>query len=330
MTQNKPGRPTKVVSVPPAIDPTLDQGKIAQAVAVYQADTAAAAQEDLADLCELAADVGALRAMELTRTFVAAATVRLFQRVRESKQINKLPIRQADGTVAVATGVDDFCRLAFGRPRSTMIESAETLEALGEEAYNLASQLGLNRSALRAARALPPEKLELVRTAIVGGSTRAEVLSVIEDLALKAQQAADRANEARADLKAAEELLATKGKTIDKLHRELRRIEKLPPDEQLALLQRDLTASMNEALGAIGGLMRQAVIALRNHGDDPDAQKNVIAGTVAQVQAALVALRDEFGLPDMVGDGTPEWERWARENPLPATPTTPGAKGGKH
>lgn len=293
-------------------DESIDQPAVAGALAVMREQ----AQEDLLELLELAGDVGALRALELTRSLVAAATVRIFQKVRESKKIKDLPIRQSDGSVAMATNLDEFCRLAFGRNRAVMFEAAENLDALGEQAYEAASRLGLNRSALRATRALPPEKLEVVRAAIGNGSTKAEVLSVIEDLAEKVQQAEDTAAEAYAELKASEEVLASKNRTIDKLQRDLKRIEKLPPDEQMADLKKEATAIANDAQAAILGGVRQALIALN---DAPDsADKNVfMAGLVGQLQAQINALREEFNLPDVSTANTQrlaaEMAEWDKE-----------------
>ena len=287
-------------------DSSINQPAVASAMDAMRAQ----AQEDQLELLELASDVGAIRALDLTRALVAAATVRLFDKVRESKKIKDLPIRQPDGTVATATTVDEFCRLAFGKPRTAMIEASEALDALGEQAYEAASRLGLNRSSLRAARALPAEKLEIVRAAIAGGSTKAEVLSVIEDLAEKVEQAEAAAGEAKAELKASEEVLATKNKTIDRLQRDLKRIEQLPPDEQLAGIKKEAIDLQSETIGLVRGGLRQALIKLNDAPDD--ASKGAfMAGLVGAVYVELDALRDEFGLSLAAVDTTPEWERWA-------------------
>ena len=287
-------------------DSSINQPAVASAMDAMRAQ----AQEDQLELLELASDVGAIRALDLTRALVAAATVRLFDKVRESKKIKDLPIRQPDGTVATATTVDEFCRLAFGKPRTAMIEASEALDALGEQAYEAASRLGLNRSSLRAARALPAEKLEIVRAAIAGGSTKAEVLSVIEDLAEKVEQAEAAAGEAKAELKASEEVLATKNKTIDRLQRDLKRIEKLPPDEQLAGIKKEAIDLQSETIGLVRGGLRQALIKLNDAPDDA-SKVAFMAGLVGAVYVELDALRDEFGLSLAAIDTTPEWERWA-------------------
>ncbi len=299
-------RTPKNIEVQDVNDESIDQAAVASAMDVMRDQ----AQEEQLELLELASDVGALRALEFTRNMVAAATIRLFQKVSDSKKIKDLPIRQPDGSVATATNLDEFCRLAFGKPRSAMFEASATLEALGEQAYEAASRLGLNRSSLRAARALPSEKLEVVRLAIEGGSTKAEVLSVIEDLAEKAQQAEAAAAEAKAELKASEEVLAAKNKTIDRLQRDLKRIEKLPPDEQLAGIKKEAIGLQSETIGLVRGGLRQALIKLNDAPDDA-SKVAFMAALVGAVYVELDALREEFGLSLAAVDTTPEWERWA-------------------
>ncbi|MBF5006377.1 hypothetical protein [Diaphorobacter caeni] len=275
------------------VDTTVDQEKIEGAMVAMREQ----AQEDQLELLELASNVGALQALELTRSFVAAATVQLFDKVRESKRIKDLPIRLPDGTVAMATTVDEFCRLVFGKPRTAMVEASESLQALGETAYELASRLGLNRNAMRAARALPPEKLEVVRLAISNGSTKADVLSVIEDLAEKVEESAKALEDAKADLVAKDQVLEDKNKSIDKLKAAQKRIQAASMDDQLADLKKEATALAADAEGAIVGGLRQALLALSRHGEI-DSQNVFMSGLVGQVQAQLTALRGEFDLPD--------------------------------
>ena len=294
----------KPTPAPESKEPPMNEALIRQDFQVLDAGRAllqAEAQEELAQICELAGDVRGIQMADVTVNFLAAARIRLFDRVRESKKIKDLPIRDASGNLAMARNLEEFCPLVFGRSYQKMVEESSNLEALGREAYETASRLGLNRSALRAARALPPEKLEVVRAAIDSGSTKAEVLSVIEDLAEKVQQAEAATAEVKAELKASEDVLATKNKTIDKLQRDLKRIEKLPPDEQLAGLKKEATAIATEAEGFILGGLRQALLAINDHPSDSDfAQHGVfMAGLVGQVQAQLTALREEFNLPDV-------------------------------
>lgn len=294
--KNKPGRPAKNIAVQDT-DHTIDAEKIGGAM-VSMRDQA---QQDQEELIELATGIGALQAFDLIQKFASAAHIKLFKRIRESKQIKSLPIRLRDGSSQKFDSIKEACPALFGRTYQSMLDAEEKFDTFGEEVYEGAARLRLNDSALRATRALPPEKLEVVRVAIGNGGTKAEVLSVIEDLAEKVQQAEAATVEAKAELKASEDVLAAKNKTIDKLQRDLKRIEKLPPDEQLAGLKKEATAIATEAEGFILGGLRQALLAINDHPSDSDfAQHGVfMAGLVGQVQAQLTALRNEFNLPDV-------------------------------
>lgn len=102
--------------------------------------------------------------------------------------------------------------------------------------------------------------------------------------------------EARAEKVADDQMLAKKQAKIDKIER---RIAKAAPDEVLLELLKEATALTNDALGCIRGNLRQACIALKNHGDGVDDHSRFMAGLLGQVQADLTALRTELDLPDV-------------------------------
>lgn len=299
-------RPPKNIEVQDVNDESINQFAVASAMDVMRDQ----AQEDQADLFDLATSIGAIQAMSLVNSFTSAAQVQLFRRIRDSNKIKDLPIRSSSGELTRFTSMRAACPVIFGRTYESLLEAETRLSTFGDNAYETAARLGLNRNALRAARALPPEKLEVVRLAIEGGSTKAEVLSVIEDLAEKAQLAEAAAGEAKAELKASEEVLATKNKTIDRLQRDLKRIEKLPPDEQLAGIKKEAIDLQSETIGLVRGGLRQALIKLNDAPDDA-SKVAFMAGLVGAVYVELDALRDEFGLSLAAIDTTPEWERWA-------------------
>ncbi len=288
------GRPAKQIEVQDVIDPNVDQQKMEGAMVAMREQ----AQEELVELLDLAGDVRAIQMADLTVNFLAAARIRFFERVHESKKIKDLPIRDAAGNLATARNLEEFCPLVFGRSYQKMVEESNNLSALGEAAYENASRLGLNRNALRAARALPPEKLEVVRLAIGNGGTKSEILSVIEDLAEKVEQVTKAVDDAKAEIDAKEQLLAEKNKSIDKLKASQKRIHAASPDEVLADIKKEAVALAADAEGAVLGGLRQAILALSRHGEI-DAQKVFMAGLVGQVQAQLSALRIEFNLPDI-------------------------------
>lgn len=97
--------------------------------------------------------------------------------------------------------------------------------------------------------------------------------------------------------RSARERLETVSKELNaELAETKQRFRLLPPDKVLLELQQGATKIANEAVGLVRGSLRQAVIAVRNHGDEDHTP--FLAGLVGQLQADLAALREEFGLPD--------------------------------
>lgn len=127
------------------------------------------------------------------------------------------------------------------------------------------------------------------------GQTGELALDDVATMSVKELRAALR--ELKQEKDATDALLGEKNKRIDQLKAQQKRIEKLPPDEQLQELLKEAAAITRDAMGAIRGGVRQALIAIKNHGDDDNTV--IMAGLVGQVQADLNALRDEFALPDV-------------------------------
>lgn len=128
------------------------------------------------------------------------------------------------------------------------------------------------------------------------GQTGDLKLDDIATMSVKELRAALR--ETREEKTAVEKVLSDKNAAMDKLRAQVKRIEKLPPDETLANLQREATSITNDALGAIRGGVRQALIAL-NAAPDAAGKAVFMAGLVGQLQADLNGLRQEFNLPDV-------------------------------
>lgn len=320
-------RQKNTIEVQDVDDKTIDQEKLNGAMVAMREQAVTQREQEDAQLAQASQAVGGALMARLHKSFSHAAEVSMFNQVRDLplNVLRRIPLPElpaaagnfgtategnAEKLPATAGNLEDFCRRVFGRSYNAMLEEAQNLNLLGEQAYEAAAQLRIGRNTLRLTRALPPEKLEIVRAAIGNGSTKAEVLSVIEDLAEKVQQAEAAADEVKAELKASEEVLATKNKTIDRLQRDLKRIEQLPPDEQLAGIKKEAIGLQSETIGLVRGGLRQALIKLN---DAPDEASKVafMVGLVGAVYVELDALRDEFGLSLAAVDTTPEWERWA-------------------
>lgn len=241
-------RPAKNTEVAPLIDPAIDQEKMTDAMQAMREQ----AQEDGATVFKIGQQVGALQATRMWSTAFRAAELKMFSELRALpvETVRKIPI-QVDGSLRRAERASELCELVFGRSYSKLAEEAQNLGVLGDDAYELATGLGLNRSNLRAVRALPPEKLEVVRNAISSGSAKSEVLAVIEDLAEKVQKAEDTTAETKAEVAAKEKLLADKNQQIDSLRTEL-------------TLKKNLVIAPTDWPERFKGLMDQAQFAHKN------------------------------------------------------------------
>lgn len=142
------------------------------------------------------------------------------------------------------------------------------------------------------------------------GQTGELKLDDVASMSVKELRAAVRRE--RQDHEATRGVLDKKNERIDKLERKLVHFEKAPADEQLAELQRAATAVMNDAVACVRGQLRQAVIALQHSGDERGQQDRLIAGLVAEVQAALSELRTELGIADVAPEAEPEFSKFLK------------------
>ena len=105
--------------------------------------------------------------------------------------------------------------------------------------------------------------------------------------------------ESREEKSAVEKVLTDKNQAMDKLRAQVKRVQAAPPDEQLLHLQKEATAVMNDALGAVRGGLRQALLALNDVPEGTPSQAVFMSGLIGQIAADLAALREEFNLPDV-------------------------------
>ena len=125
-----------------------------------------------------------------------------------------------------------------------------------------------------------------------GGTVRGMTADAVATMGVRELRASLREHMAEKD--ATEKLLANKDAKINKLSRH---IAKSTPDQVLLELQKESVTLMNDALGCVRGQIRQAFIAIKNHGDDDHSV--FMAGLLGQLQADVTALREEFNLPDV-------------------------------
>lgn len=284
-----------------------DAPKLAAALEVARGSPS---QEELFDI---AADIGAYRAFSLVNVFTAAAKVKLFKRIKESKRINDLRVRTATGEVKSFTNMRQLCPEVFGQTYESLLMHEERFDLFSQEAYELAIGLRLNQQALQVIRALPPASLDKVRSAIASNASKPEVLAVIEDLALRVELAEKQSEELRAEAKATGEVLTRKNQRIDKLEMKVNSFETAPPDEQYTVLSDKALSVMRTARAQIDGLLRQACVELKANGDNPAAHDGFLSGLITELEDALGELRLEFNLPVPDAGEEKSWLKAAEE-----------------
>ncbi|CAN7556892.1 hypothetical protein LJR074_004015 [Acidovorax sp. LjRoot74] len=181
-------------------------------------------------------------------------------------------------------GVDKYVAARFmqSAAKFAKLPTSATLKAIGNQS-KLFEMLVLDDEQI--------EELELT------GQTGELSLDDVATMSVKELRAAVR--EVRAEKAAVDKVLADKNTAMDKLRAQVKRIATIPPDDALADLQREATSNMNDAIGAIRGGLRAALIAMNNHGDERGMHSVFMAGLVGQVAAELATLREEFNLPDV-------------------------------
>lgn len=181
-------------------------------------------------------------------------------------------------------GIDKYVASRFmqSAAKFSKLPSNATLKAIGNQT-KLFEMLVLDDEQI--------EELELT------GQTGELRLDDIATMSVKELRAALR--EQRAETDATRRVLADKNAAMDKLRAQIKRIETAPRDMVQLELQKEATAIMQDALGAIRGGVRQALIKLRAHGDGSTRDDVFCAGLVGQLAHELQLLREEFRLPDV-------------------------------
>ena len=223
------------------------------------------------------------------------------------------------GTLTIGT-LEDEIRFYQRRTVEAILETGKRLLVLKEltphgEFSQRVEMLGFAKTtAFRfmraAAKTAKSSKLELLSTQVKSASAFLELIThdddVLESLAdmddvekMSASQLRTTLREAREEKIAVEKVLADKNASMDKLRAQVKRVQAAPLDVKLLELQKEATATMNDALGSVRGGVRQALIALNDLPADAPSQAVFMAGLVGQITAELAALREEFQLPDV-------------------------------
>jgi hypothetical protein len=195
-----------------------------------------------------------------------------------------------------------FC-MALGVSASKIDEDLTNLKIFGEDALEQMQRTGIGYREMRQFRKLPTDaKTALIEAAKAGDTDT--LLELAEDLMakhIKEKAALQKEVEAR----------------DQRIARHAAKIQEYEDaaDAKLATpVHTQVAESAALALGVMQGELRDSFEKLGEHhvaqGTAVDGRE-VMSGYVAQLQQQLNELREAFMLSDTVGDGTPDWKKWA-------------------
>jgi hypothetical protein len=277
-----------------------------QAVALLDSQNAGLSNAQTDEVFASGVDIGRLEAMNFLITVSESAILGVYENVKKSKAY--LHMRNPQSVHGEHfQDLEEFCKIKLGKSYARLRAIAGNRDAVGADAFEQASRIGLQQRDFNAIKALPAPDRELVRRAVEDASSREEVIDLLQELASNSAAAqsdlTNKVEEAQEEVLAKEQVIADKDKKINKLEAKLKVIQAHKPDERWLVLQQEATALMNDALGCLRGQMRMAFKAIREHANKHDETgcDLFMAGLLGQVQADVHALRDEFMLPDVSG-----------------------------
>ena len=224
--------------------------------------------------------------------------------VKETKLYQQLSgMKDRDGRGLQGTW-EEFCKL-LGTSAPKANEDISNLQTFGEAALESMSAMGIGYREMRQYRRLSDDqKQALIEVAKAGD--KESFVELAEEIIGKHAKEKDALQK---DLAAKDQRIARHTAKIQEYEDKADRWAAMPVHAQVA-------ESAARALGLVQGELRQGFVALAEHqgaqGGDADGRV-VMAGYLGQLQQQLNALREEFALTDVVGDGTPAYQRWAAE-----------------
>ncbi|WP_225422496.1 AAA family ATPase [Pseudomonas huaxiensis] len=238
--------------------------------------------------------------------------------VKENKLYKALKGQKSrDGHDFLSGTWQEFCGI-LGRSVEQVDEDIRNLRALGEEALESMSRMGIGYRELRQYRKLPEDQKMALLEAAKSGDKEAFV-DLAEDLIAKnakdKQELAQRLDNVNADYEAQGQVLADTSSKLQDAKLELEKTRRLvtarTADEKVSAIREEATKLATEAESAIACKLHPAIHSLVQHTDESGTDhRAVIAGLLAQVERAVSSIRLEYSIPATPdSDATPDWMR---------------------
>lgn len=267
---------------------------------------------------EAARAIGQIEAMQFTRDIADLSSVQIFLKIKNNKAYRALTVKDADGKPRRVADLEEFCERFLGKSARRMQELASNYHLLGPQLFETAERIGFRAQDYRTLKALPADDQAVIKQAMAADD-RDQVLDLLQEMAARhaSEKAAltAKARESEETAEARSEVIAKKETRINEQEEAIqklkRRIDAATPDEVGAQLRDEVSQFSYAAEAQILGNLRAGFQALSDHAEaNGVTHENFMSGCLAQIEAALLTVRDEFAVkskPD--ADPAPDWVR---------------------
>lgn len=265
---------------------------------------------------EAAKTVGQIEASLFYATVADKVIVETFLKLKKNKAYRTLTVKGPDGKPRRVADLEEFCEHFLGRSARRVQELASQYQMLGADLYEQAQLIGFRNQDYRALKSLPAEDQEVIKQAMQTDD-RGQVLDLLQEMA--ARHASEKealiaeATEAKETAEARDQVVKAKESKITQLeeanNKLKRRIQKMTPDELGEQLREEVGQFAFAAESEILGNLRAGFQALADHAEaNGVTHENFMSGCLAQIESALLALRNEFHVKDAPDAGDrPGW-----------------------
>ena len=301
--QNKTrGRtPLKAADPVEALTPAEAKG-VDQALTVIAQEASAieVLQQRQVAALDVGHDIGVIKTADFFSAVADKIRVETFLRLKEGKKYKDLLVKDAGGNVRACGDLSEFCELALGASYTKLAEEAQNYQLLGKGLFERAEQIGLKREDYRALRALPDDEQKLVQLTLAEAGDRESVADLIHELADRHAQerAALRKDleDAQADLKAKDKVLADKSEQLDAARAKIERRAVMPEAEREKDFEQSLNDTTLEVIGAMQKLRGPLAAVSEEFADVPEGLLAACGGALSRVLAELEIIARTYGL----------------------------------
>ena len=203
----------------------------------------------------LAQGLGMTQAFSFMKEFSDLARLKWLKERKESKDYKGLQCLGSKGELCTLRTFEDLCS-CVGLSYRKVSEDLQNLATFGEEFMKSASRIGLGYRELRKLRALPETDIKELEATDDPDALR----QMADDLLRQTYELKKKADEQAQTLKAREQMLQEKDKTINSARAELIKLKSLTPDEQVierGRMEAELIQNMDAKCAELSGLMTQ-------------------------------------------------------------------------